>query len=211
MNDNPNAIERFIDVINVNKNNVDWSCKKTKLLMYQACHEYQHICDPDPDHTWLANFRHLECRRNGHIAWVYLPLGELSPSNGSCTPEKANRWGENRNLLWSIDGYEELDLKVPGFTCPLFIPTTNRRVSPHICYWLHKKIEEVSHSVEKDVPCKWTIGYKYRDEEFDYPDILPRRSKRLAVLTDSEIVSAAYNSHRHYCEIAWKRRQRMDT
>ena len=79
MNDNPNAIERFIDVINVNKNNVDWSCKKTKLLMHQACHEYQHICDPDPDHTWLANFRHLKCRRNGHIAWAYLPLGDMSP------------------------------------------------------------------------------------------------------------------------------------
>ena len=207
----PNAIERLIDVININP---DWTCKKTKLLMYQACHEYQHICDPDPDHTWLANYRHLEERRNGNIRWVYLPLGEMKPSNGSCTTEKSARWGVNRNLLWSIEGYQELDVKVPGFTCPLYMPTTSRRVSPHTSYWLHKKIEEVSNSIEKDLPCKWKIGNRYRTEEFDYPDILPRKSKRLrgiTHLTDHEIESAAYDTHLTYTEIAWNRRNNLAT
>ena len=66
-----NAIELLLEVMNSPE--FDVSSASNKLLMYRACHEYQHVCDPDPDHTWLANYRHLERRNGGDIALWKIP------------------------------------------------------------------------------------------------------------------------------------------
>ena len=57
----PNAIEILLDVMNSPE--FDVSSAHNKLLMYRACQEYQHDCDPDPDHTWMDNYKNLERRR----------------------------------------------------------------------------------------------------------------------------------------------------
>lgn len=224
----PNAIEILLDVMNSPE--FDVTSVHNKLLMYRACHEYQHVCDPDPDHTWMDNYKNLERRRGGDIDLRMIPaygryccnpqdtcdtgqynsdnyiVRYVTPSNGSCTPEKAASWGINRNFLWNIEGYIEQDVKVLGFTCPLVMSPTSRRVSPHKCYWLHKKIEEVSHSAtRKNVPLKWDKGFRYRPEVFDAP-----KSKRLLGLPANDL-EVYYDPNRlqnykHYVEIAYERR-----
>ena len=116
--------------------------------------------------------------------------------------------GYQQRFLWNIEGYIEEDRKVPGFTCPLVMSPTSRRVSPHKCYWLHKKIEEVSRStIRKNVPLKWNKGFMYRPEEF-----VTRKSKRLLGLSANygEVESKDNENYVDYFRTEYEQRIDID-